>query len=338
MTCLLLNSTPLPAAIVPLEDLEGRAGWLLLVKCTWRLSSNRLAAAEDQAPIRLSSDQRMLGALDLDDTQREALGKRVNEQIVWLDHELSPHKPAFDVLVAGYATAPDGHAGAHVDAGLRIGQRVVALRAHAPRRWRLGMLGVRPHALARTVKRVPLTYAVADWEGGIATVDRSAPVEALPWLESLTHPAHYGRAGQHPAAFGPWPTTAPHRKRHAGTYDEVWRAHRMPRPPRDFHPRFYNLAHPELQFEAPPAPGTEISLVHLARRPVIQAAMPHLDLAVRTTREHQLSSPEALRYDTLTIEPDLDRMSLTWRAHFPARTPAGLLHQIEVTRPALTDS
>lgn len=338
MTCLLLNSTPLPAVIVPLEDQEGRAGWLLLVKCTWRLSSNRMAAAEHQAPILLSAEQRPLGELELDDVQRAALGERINDKVVWLDHELAPYKPAFDVVVAGYATAPEGHAASHVDAGLRIGQRVVAVRAHAPRRWRMSLLGVRPHALSRTVRRVPLSYAVADWEGGISPVDRNAPKDALPWLESLAHPTRYAIAGRHPTGFGPWPTTAPHRKRHAGTFDAAWQAKRMPRPPLDLNPRCYNVAHPDLQLDAPPSPGTEISLVHLARQPVIQTAMPHLDLSVRTTREGAPLPTEPLRADTLTIEPDLDRMSLTWRAHFLARSSAGPLRQIEVLKPASTAS
>ena len=329
MSCKLVNQTPLPAHLTPLEDPAGRAGWLLLAKCSWRLDNGRMAPAEDQAPLHLLPVRHRLGALDLDDVQREALGERANEDVVWIDHELVPPKPAFDVLVAGYITAPAGHAAPFVDAGLAIGKHRISVRGHVPRRWRSGLMGTTAEALAPAVRRVPLTCAVADWECGIATERGADPLAELPWIEAPGHPARCGKAGHHPAGFGPWPTSAAHRRRYAGTYDKVWQQQRMPRLPLDLHPRFFNVAHPDLQLPRAPDGGCEIALVNLGAEPVIRATMPALDLAARCVNGRgETSEPQALVPDTLTIEPDHNRMSLTWRAFFADQTGAAGLRSV----------
>lgn len=334
MSCKLVNQTPLPAHLTPLEDPAGRAGWLLLAKCSWRLDNGRMAPAEDQAPLHLLPVRHRLGALDLDDVQREALGERANEDVVWIDHELVPPKPAFDVLVAGYITAPAGHAGPFVDAGLVIGKHRVGIRGHVPRRWRSGLMGTTAEALAPTVRRVPLTCAVADWECGIATELGADPIAELPWIEAPDHPARCGRAGKHPAGFGPWPTSAAHRRRYAGTYDKAWQQQRMPRLPLDLDPRFYNVAHPDLQLPRVPEAGCEIALVNLGPAPVVRTTMPALELAARCVNGRgETSEPQALRADTLTIEPDHHRMSLTWRAFFPDQKGADGLRSVTLFKP-----
>src|ERR1043165_1929584 len=100
-----------------------------------------MTPAEDQAPLHLLPVRRRLGELDLDDVQREALGVRANEDVGWSGHEVVPPKAAFDVLVAGYITAPAKHAAPFVDAGLAIGKHRVSVRGHVPRRWGSGRVG-----------------------------------------------------------------------------------------------------------------------------------------------------------------------------------------------------
>lgn len=340
MSCKLVNQTPLPAHLTPLEGAAGRAGWLLLAKCSWRLDSGRLVPAEDQSPLHLLPVRRRLGDLDLDDVQLEALGERANEDVIWIDHEIVPPKPAFDVLVAGYITAPAGHAAPHVDAGLRIGQHRIAIRGHAPRRWRAGLMGLTgTHAeyLVATVRRVPLTCAVADWEGGIATEPGAEPIAELPWIEDPALPSRHGKAGQHPVGFGPWPTSAAHRRRYAGTYDEAWKQRRCPKLPLDLDARFFNVAHPDLQLAHAPEPGCEIGLANLGAEPVVRTAMPALALAARCVNgSGDTSAPQALVADTLTIEPDHNRMSLTWRAFFTDLKGADGLRSVTLFKPRQT--
>jgi hypothetical protein len=331
MKCAINNQTPLAATLLPHRDLAGRPHVLLVAKATWSLHTHRLAAAEQQVGLWVQPQRRRLGELDLDDAQKQALGDRAAEDIIWLDHDLLPPKPAFDVVVAGYATAPPHHTAAHLDAGIRIGNHTRVLRAFAPRVWDRGLLGYVAKALSPCVKRVPLSYAVADWASGFAVMTSDAQGHALPWLESLEASAHRTRHAARPVGFGHWPENAPHRQTHAGTYDDVWQDQRAPQLPLDFNARFYNVAHPELQLSAAPAAGTSIGLAHLAVQPAINTRMPDLQLAVQaTTVAGATQKLQALRSDTLVIEPDLMRMLQVWRVTLPTSEGSDALRSIRL--------
>lgn len=317
---MLTNQTPLPALVRPHRD-HLRASWqLVIAKGTWRLSSGRLAPAELQVGLHQHQVNLCLGELALDPVQAEALKPRLDEQIVWLDHDLAPPKPAFDVIVAGYATAPPGHAALFVDAGVRIGAHTAGMRAFAPRCWQRGWLGYRAQALADTVRRVPVSYALADWPSGFAvdTAPDRHPA-CLPWIEAPHSPSERRHHSGTPAGLGFWPENAAHRARHGGTYDPAWQTTRAPDLPADFNPRFYNAAHPDLQLKHAPAPGSAIRLVHLAPQAIVDAAFPALSLAVQArTASGRVHAALAMQPDTLILEPDHDRLSVVWRALVPA--------------------
>jgi hypothetical protein len=331
MKCAINNQTPLAASLQPHRDVAGRPHVLVVAKATWSLHTHRLAPAEQQLGLCVQPQRRRLGELDLDDAQRRALGERESEDIVWLDHDLSPPKPAFDVIVAGYATAPPHHSAAYFDAGIRIGKDTRVLRALAPRVWDRGLLGYAARALGPSVRRVPLSYAVADWSSGFAVMTSQADGHALPWLESLESPGQRTRHADRPVGFGHWPENAPHRQPHGGTYDDAWQDQRAPRLPLDFNPRFYNVAHPELQLAQAPAAGTPIGLAHLATQPAINTHMPDLQLAVQaTTAAGATQKVLSLRSDTLVIEPDFMRMSQVWRAALPTSEGSDALRSIRL--------
>jgi hypothetical protein len=327
MKCALNNQTPLAAQLLPHRDLAGRPHVLVIAKATWSLRTGRLAPAEQQLGLREQPQQIRLGELDLDDAQRQALGERQDDEVVWLDHELLPPKPAFDVIVAGYVTAPPQFEAAQLDAGqldagIRIGKQTTVLRARVPRVWERGALGYTIKPLAKAVRRVPLTYAVADWSGGFAlTATPNAP-QGLPWLEDLMSPSQRTRHAPQAVGFGHWPQNAAHRQPHGGTYGDAWQDQRAPDLPLDFNPRFHNSAHPELQLPQAPAPGTTIGLAHLAASPTLNTQMPDLQLAVQaTTAAGAMQSVLRMPSDTLVIEPDDLRMSQIWRVLLP--TPSG---------------
>jgi hypothetical protein len=331
MKCAINNQTPLAASLLPHRDLAGRPHVLLVAKATWSLHTHRLAAAEQQVSLSVQPQRLRLGELDLDDAQRQALGDRVAEDVVWLDHDLLPPKPAFDVIVAGYATAPPHHTAAHLDAGIRIGSDTRVLRAFVPRVWDRGLLGYAPRPLSPCVRRVPLSYAVADWGSGFAAMTSHADGYPLPWLESLVTPSQRTRSSERPVGFGHWPENAAHRQPHAGTYDDAWQEQRAPGLPLDFNPRFYNAAHPELQLPQAPAAGTPIGLAHLAAQPAINTHMPNLTLAVQaTTAAGAAQTVQTVRCDTLVIEPDFMRMSQVWRVTLATSEGSDALRSIRL--------
>lgn len=336
----LINHTPLAAHLAPQADADGQSGCALVAKSTWDLRTGRLLAAELQQPMRLRPQQGRLGDLALDDAQARALAHRLDEQVVWLDHDLSPPKPAFDVLLAGHVTAPPGHTQPYVDAALWVGeQHQRSIRAHVPRWW--GDSGLGPsltQSMAPVVARVPMTTALADWPGGCAHPPGPLPLGQVHWLPMLESPTALARRGGHPrmpAGFGGWPSNAPHRLPLAGTYDEHWRAHRNPAPPLDFNPRFYNLAHPDLQFNAAPAPGTPLVLINLAREPLLHGRMPGLALRAQiTTAGGQPTPPTALVADTLVIEPDANRLCLLARLWLALGTGAAAVTSVRLYVPS----
>ena len=108
----------------------------------------------------------------------------------------------------------------------------------------------------------------------------------------------------------------------------------MPRLPLDLDPRFFNVAHPELQFLHAPEAGCEIALVNLGPAPVVRTTMPALDLAARCVNGRgETSEPQAMQADTLTIEPDHKRMSLTWRAFLADQKGADGLRSVTLFKP-----
>lgn len=322
MSSVLINQTPLPAVLLPYRDHLLRSHVLVIAKATWRLSTGRLAAAEQQVRVNMQQFSICLGDMELDPVQRDALEPRLEEPVVWLDHDLVPPKPAFDVIVAGYATAPVNHPHAFIDCGVRIGTHVGSMRAYAPRYWYRGWLGYEARGMTSQVCRVPVTYALADWDSGCAIRkpgDADDTPAGLPWIESLNADSERRRHARVPAGLGFWPENATHRAIHAGTYDDVWKKKRAPDLPLDFNPRFYNSAHKDMQLARAPSAGTPIRLVHLARQAIVDCTFPAFALSVQArTASGAMRPPLPMTADTLVIEPEYDRLSLVFRALLPA--------------------
>jgi hypothetical protein len=307
---------------------------LLITKSTWRIDSGRLAPAEQQTGIFLRPQSLCLGDLDLNQTQRQALGRREDEEITWLDHDLTPPKPLFDLLVAGYVVPPENHRKPQIKACVRIGHQQTILEAHVPRYWKPGLVNHSPEPLSKTLYRVPVSYALADWSGGFPLEPEPEQPQLLPWLQRSGVTCHRKQHDKYPAGFGFWPENAEHRKRHSGTYGKAWQWQRMPDLPNDFDDRFYNVAHPELQLLQTPAPGTEIQLTHLSETAQLTIRMPSLELTAQvTTVGGSVLPPVPLKPDTLTIEPNHSRMSLIQRTILKMDSGERAIRSIRLTKP-----
>lgn len=325
------NLTPLRALARPHEDARGRSFVLVVAKGCWRLSTGRLAPAEAQVPLRTAPLLRQIGSLGLDPAQEQTLAARLDAEVVWIDHEVGPPKPRFDVIVTGHARAPGRAQQASFDASIRIGPRAAVVRAWAPRVSEPGaLLGERAVQVGPGVLRVPMSHAFAGWEGGISGPASPGAPWLLPWL---TDP--HGSAA--PWGFGPWPESAPHRRRHTGTFDAAWRSERAPRLPLDFDEAFHNTAHPELQWPEAPPPGALVRIAHLGPEPLVETRYPDLTLTVRAIGPDGAAADTPLRPDTLLIEPDEDRLSVVHRALLPAprsTDPPGTLRLFAARSPA----
>ncbi len=337
MSCKMINQTPLPAHLHPHTDAAGRQLTLVITKATWDIGSGRLAPPEKQLGVFNQSQRRCLGDFDLDPVQRSALAQRAQEQVIWSGHDLAPPKPRFDLMVTGYVTPPVDYRGLSLKAVIQVGSRQAQVEAHAPHYWLSGLTRHTPEPLGKRLHRTPMSYAFADGPGGFPLKAEPDHPQQLPWLRRPGAAPHRKRHDKAPAGFGYWPENASHRQCHSGTYDEAWERDRKPGLPKDFDERFFNTAHPDLQWPQAPVAGTRIRLVHLAQTPEIRLQMPAIDLAAQATTADGTRLPAVkLIPDTLTIEPDQQRMSLVQRTALAEGQGAQALSSVRLFRPRET--
>ena len=119
-----------------------------------------------------------------------------------------------------------------------------------------------------------------------------------------------------PQGFGIIAKTWQPRLGHAGTYAPDWFEKHWPDLPQDFDPAFWNSAHPDMQ--VPWLTGEEhIRLTRLTPDGTLRFRLPGTLPPVRIVREDGRDGSEALRLDTLIIEPDENRVVIVWRAAIP---------------------
>src|SRR5262249_30256325 len=243
------NRTPLAFEPLFTADLEGSPVVLGVVKATYAISvAGRLALAEQQLPVSLAGE-------------RHAGGES------WkYEPETALTKAATDVALVGSAIPPRGRA-RELEVALRVGpveQRAVVV---GDRVWRKRLGGGIVATDPEPFERMPLTWerAFGGWDRSVAdpAVHRVEPRTPLGpgyrrgrgsfedgvRLPNVESPAHRVRGfDDHPPPVG-FGFTSPNfhpRPTLAGTYDDPWRATRMPLLPRDFDSRFFNGAAPGL--------------------------------------------------------------------------------------------
>jgi hypothetical protein len=119
-----------------------------------------------------------------------------------------------------------------------------------------------------------------------------------------------------PAGFGAVSPGWLPRRQFAGTYDEAWKRRRAPYLPADFNPRFFNVATPELTFDRFLTGGEPVELLGVSRDGPINFELPRCrpraDVQVAGNHERPVFNLE-----TILIEPDENRVCLSWRAQLP---------------------
>jgi hypothetical protein len=328
----LFNQTPLSALAEARPDSQGRPALLLIAKGVWRLDTSQLVSAEQQIALRSEPLVCPIGELALDPVQQRILQDQLEQEIVWLDHEVSPPKGQFEIIIAANIREPHGQPVAHIDASVTVGEQIRMIRAHAPRYWH----GSHIAQAGAGVRSVPMCHSFAHWPDSVlaqltapdlpnlpAFVRQNATwPDWLPWLEDPQQPILSREQGWHPWSFNAWPETAPHRLPFAGTFDEAWQQQRSPNLPHDFDARFYNIGHPALQMAQAPRAGCPIRLNNIGPQPTQTLHYPALNLQADYSGMDGVQQHTALQADTLLIEPEHNRFSLIWRAHVPLAAQA----------------
>lgn len=255
--------------------------------------------------------------------------------------DFAPRKPRCDVLLNGSCYAPGGKPARSVQVAMRVGSLTKSFNVVGNRIWRPALLGVAA-STPEPFTTMPISYNNA--YGGIdkpaedptthkwyllnpvgAGYHPRAPVGTpLPNTEEIGEPVSRPNGNYKPMAFGPVGRSWRQRIRWAGTYDNKWMDDNFPFLPVDFDERYFQCGAEDQQTDYLKG-GEEVVLVNLtpAGRTVLKlpALREPFDFLYKNGDEKRIAGV----VDTLMIEPDLGRFTLSLRASIPLRRN---LHEI----------
>jgi len=314
----LINGTRMEAGYTLGLEPSGRESLVVVAKGTFNIPENGES-------ITLASEQVPLTVADVFDGD-PAVSAPVREI------DFAPTKRRCDVLVAGSAYAPGGRPTARVTVGLRVGEMAKSFVVVGDRQWRSGISGVRPGA-PETFTVMPISYDRAF--GGIDdkhddpahhVTFRRNPVgrgfhtnlrdidgSPMPNSEELSRAVEQPNGSYAPMGLGPVGRNWEPRWQYAGTYDQQWLDEHFPFLPPDFDDRYFQ-ASPEDQQIAVPRGETEVILQNLTPDGMRRFRMPAFDAPVHFFPRHGDREEGAMLLDTIVVESDLMRLTLTWRA------------------------
>jgi len=308
----LVNPTPFRASIAVLPNRQAIDSLYVVVKATLELAP-QLRCSERQMPAVLTDEYR---------------GDAGASSIKYAS-ELHIGKAGTDVLLVGSAHAPPGSRVTDSAVVVSVAERKKIVWVLGDRVW-----GAGGPSSPEPFETMPLTFERAYGGRGPEGVDASTPMEernpvgvgfrggrsasemygtALPSLEDPRFAIATTADQPPPACFGfVGPGWLP-RKPYCGTYDSRWERTRAPYLPDDFDHRFFNMAAPELTFQRFLSGGEPIEVLGASPQGPLRFEVPRATVDVRIKIAQRLEAPPA-RLETVLIEPDENRVILTWRA------------------------
>lgn len=327
----LINATRMLAAYTMGVEPSGRERLVLAVKGTFRFPvdgerPDHFALHDKQEPLVMADTF----------TGEPGFSAPVYEA------DFAYHKPRCDILLLGSAHAPQGRPSKRVEVGLRVGQWHKQFAVIGPRQWDCGAATLRATAPEAFTQQA-ISYDVAF--GGADTHHEDPAQHAAclanpvgrgfhkhlkkAWVDGKPLPATEelsGRVGDpggnfRPMAFGPVGRGWEPRFRHAGTYDETWLETNFPFLPPDFDTQYFQSAPPDQQvpldfFKNGPV---EVMLSNLTPQGSTRFTIPNLVAPITIFPRKGGQEEHQAELDTVVIEPDLQRYTLTWRLSRPLK-------------------
>ncbi len=322
------NASLFAAVAVPTIAPDGAEVVVAIAKATFRRGTGGVLCLDDeQRPVRLG-DVPTLPDLD--------------ESSVRYPSDVGTGKRGTDLVIVGDAVSKAPVTA--LDVAVRVRDRTVALRVHGERVYyrSLGGIVVGP---AAPFLRKPIVYESA--YGGatedFSVMERRNPVgrgvakraadlvdRPAPTIEHVEHPITSAGDRPEPVGFGAISGHWLPRADFAGTFDESWRATRMPLMPLDFDARYWNVAHPLLQFAEGPRPGDIVAILGMTLDGLFTVELPPFPVEMhgRTDDGRTLSMHPSI--DTILVEPGQGRVELVARGTFPRGRGKTMLREIRV--------
>jgi len=327
----LINDTKMEAGYTMGVQPDGRELLVVVVKGTFTIP-------HDGEGPRLSEDQVPLVETDVF-TGEPGFSAPLYEI------DFAPRKPHCDVLLNGSAYAPGGRPTERVRVSLRVGSWTKVFDVVGNRIWKSGPF------LTRKTKPEPFTVMPISYNNAFGGVDRSREDEKkhhyflenhvgvgyhkyrdkksidgkpLPNTEEIGKQVTKPAGKYRPMAFGSLGRAWKQRIQHGGTYDQYWIDNVLPFLPADFTEEYYQAA-PADQWIGYPQSGEEVELINLTPQGRTVFKLPRETVPVEFYYKNGDQKKFKGTIDTLILEPDLGRFTMSWRVSLPLRRS---LHEI----------
>ena len=320
-----VNESGLPAAWTMGFEPDGRELLVVIMKATYTIPE------PGRTPV-LSDDQ--VGLTEADEfTGEPGLSAPLRET------DYSHRKPRCDVVLNGTAYAPFNQPVERVRVSLSVGSLLKSFYVFGDRVWHGDMFSVYP-SRPKPFLAQQISYDRAF--GGVDTdADRPEKVETyrenpvgvgfrpiskkqaligqlLPNTAESPEPVDNPTGSFRPMSFGHVARNFYPRYTLAGTYDQHWLENRAPFWPDDFTYAFFQSTSADQQI--PYLVGNEpVVLENLTPEGITYFSIPAHSMPVTVIYHRQQDRHLTGVCDTLLIEPDLRRFSLTWRLSLPMR-------------------
>ena len=338
----LINATRMVAGYNMGLEPSGRELLVVVIKGTFRFPQageppGHFALHEEQAPLVMA------------DTFTGAPG--FSSPVYEVDY--ASRKSRCDVLLLGSVYAPNGRPSTRVEVGMRVGSWSKSFAVVGPRHWECGLSGASATPPGVFVQQ-PISYDVAFGGTDLLHDDPSqhAAFMANPvgrgfhkhikaeWVEGAPLPATEEldrrvaeSAGDHrPMAFGPVGCGWDPRRQWAGTYDDKWLEKHFPFLPPDFDEQYYQAAPLDQQVPLEHFKGgpVEVGLAGLTPEGLTRFTIPHLAVPVHVFPKRGEREDYIAGLDTVLVEADAQRFTLSWRVARPLRQSLHELAQVVV--------
>ncbi len=326
------NATRFAALDVPFVDHLGHDVVIAIVKATFTiLADGKLVPAEAPAPVRVNDE-----LWDGDEP----------EASIRLPTDVCVEKVGTDVIVVGEAVSPKPVTA--MDVVTKVRNVSVPLRVHGERQFYRGLVQV-AIGPAAPFERKPIVYerayggVTADGlivesrnRAGVGLAKAAGDLVGKP-APQIEHPArpHTQASDDHPpVGFGAIRSHWSPRIDHAGTFDEAWRATRMPLMPLDFNLRANNQAHPSLIFEKPLAAGDDIAVMGMSTKGLLTFRVPDLAVSIQAHLDQSGKVEARPAIDTVVILPEERRLELVLRKAFRQGRGKDVLREVRVDGPS----
>jgi len=318
---------------------DGRELLIVVVKATYLLAGDEPHLAAEQLPLveadRFSGEPGLSAPL--------------------FETDFAHRKPACDVLLVGSAYAPNGEPASRVRVGLQVGTVNKEFWVVGQRTWDKSALSIAATSPQPFIS-MPISYDVAfggtdrteQAEGKVDTFlanpvgkgywRHNAQIDGqlLPNTEELNRAVNDPGGDFAPMALSPIGRNWAPRAAFAGTYDERWIENDAPFWPADFDYRYFQAAPPD-QIISYPVGGERVVLKNLSADGHRAFELPTRRMPITFVPHHGRDVTLEAHVDTVVLEPDMERFTLTWRASLAMGRSIFDVKEIVVGEPSLAE-